>query len=107
MVLLRVFLILYRQVWPFTIATSLLMWALAGYPTLLSIDLLSFLTKFFWLRTLSQLLIWYLFRATNRKGFVFYQHFGLSELQLASGVYTLDLIFISLWICLASLLPQQ
>ena len=106
MVQLRVLLILYRQVWPFTVATSLLMWGLAGHPTLASTNLLSFITKFFWLRTPSQLLIWYLFRSTNRKGFVFYQHFGLSELQLASGVYVLDLLFISVWICLASLLLQ-
>ncbi|OJW70904.1 MAG: hypothetical protein BGO59_32275 [Spirosoma sp. 48-14] len=82
------------------------MWLVAGYPTLKSDQFLSFVTKFFWLRTASQLLIWYLFRLTNRKEFVFYHHFGLSEIQLAGGVYIIDILLVSLCICLASLILQ-
>ena len=104
MLSLRVLLILYRQLCPLTLATSLLMWFAAGYPTLESDKFMSFITKFFWLRSLTQLAIWYLFRTTNRKGFVFYNHFGLSEIQLAGGVYIIDLLIFSLCICLASLI---
>lgn len=79
------------------------MWALAGAPTIMSEKFLSFIIYFFWLRTACQLLIWYLFRLTNQKGLVFYHHFGLSEVKLAAGVYTLDLLIFSLCIGLASL----
>lgn len=103
---LRVLLILYRQLCPLTIAVSLLMWLAAGYPTPKSDQFMPFITRFFWLRSLSQLVIWYLYRLTNRKGFVFYHHFGLSELQLASGVYLIDILLFSLCVCLASLFIQ-
>lgn len=80
------------------------MWALAEAPLLGSGKFIAFLILFFWLRTPCQLLIWYLFRLTNQKGFVFYNHFGLSEIRLACFTYLFDLIIFMLWIILTSLL---
>lgn len=102
---LRALLILYRQLYPYTIATTLCMWLLAGYPTFSSPDFLSFSTYFFWLRSFAQLLIWLVFRLSNRQGFAFYHHFGLSEIELAIGSYVIDLILFTTWLCLVSLLP--
>jgi hypothetical protein len=82
------------------------MWLLAGYPTLSSERFLFFITKFVWLRTAGQLIIWYLFRTTHRNRFVFYRHFGFSELHLAIGSYLIDLLLFGLWLCLISLIPQ-
>ncbi|WP_138476879.1 hypothetical protein [Dyadobacter bucti] len=99
----RVLLIFYRQFRLPTNTISLLMWAMAGAPTISSEKFLSFLIYFFWLRSACQLLVWYLFRLTNQKGLVFYHHFGLSKIQLAAGVYVLDLLIFSLCIGLVSL----
>ena len=97
-------LVLYRQLWLFTNSISLLMWLLAGSPTSSFEKFATFLAAFFWLRTLCQLLVWYLFRKTNQKGFVFYHHFGLSEIQLAGGIYIFDLLLFTLWILFVSLI---
>jgi hypothetical protein len=82
------------------------MWLSAERPTLNSDHFLPFILGFFWLRGFSQLLIWYLFRSTNKTGFVFYHHFGLSEMQLAICVYIIDLLIFSLWITLVSRVMQ-
>src|SRR5687768_923318 len=83
---LNILLILYRQLWPITNTISLLMWVMAGRPAFSSIKFAAFVVAFIWLRSFCQLLIWYLFRSFNRKGFAFYHHFGLSEIQLASMI---------------------
>jgi hypothetical protein len=100
----QVLLTLYRQLWPITWGTSLLMWSIARFPTLISDQFPAFVTAFVWLRTFCQLLIWYLFRSFNQKGFVFYHHFGLSEMRLAFITYLLDLLLFALWIIIVSLI---
>ncbi|CCH52611.1 hypothetical protein BN8_01624 [Fibrisoma limi BUZ 3] len=104
MVRLRVVWILYKQIGVYSVATSLALWLLAGMPTLRSGNFSEALVFLLWTRTLSQLLIWYLFRTTNRKGFFFYHHFGWSERQLALLSYLIDLVCFGLWICLMSVL---
>jgi hypothetical protein len=101
---LHVLWILYRQLLPVTSATSLFMWSLAGFPLLESDQFSAFLVAFVWLRSFCQILIWYLFRYFNEKGFVFYHHFGLSEIQLACIIYLLDLLIFASWIILISLI---
>ncbi|RIV21537.1 hypothetical protein DYU11_19240 [Fibrisoma montanum] len=102
MVRLRVVWVLYKQIGVYSAATSLVLWLLAGLPTVSSEAFNEALVFLLWTRTLSQLLIWYLFRTTNGKGFFFYNHFGWSERQLALLSYLIDLVCLGLWICLMS-----
>ncbi|WP_439558179.1 hypothetical protein [Dyadobacter sp.] len=101
---LQVVSVFYRKIWPVTTATSLLMWGIAEFPSLKSDIFPSFILAFLWLRSACQALIWYLFRSSNRKGFIFYHHFGLSEVKLALLTYLLDLAVFALWIILATII---
>ncbi len=102
MIRLRILLILYRELYPFTVFTSLLIWVVSGSPILSSARFLSFAASFFWIRLICQALIWFLFRSTRRQSFVFFRHFGFSETELAVYTYLFDLIFFCIWIYLIS-----
>lgn len=95
---------LYGRIWIVTIIISLSIWALANFPTFISPNFLQFLLRFLWLRTFCQLLIWYVFRLTNKEGFVFYHHFGYSERRLAVLLYLMDLSIFLLTIASYTLL---
>ncbi|WP_031527442.1 hypothetical protein [Dyadobacter crusticola] len=101
---LQVIAIFYRSIWPVTTATSLLMWGIVDFPSFTAEVFPTFIMIFLWLRSGCQALIWYLFRSSNRKGFVFYNHFGLSEMRLALLTYLLDLAVFALWIILKTII---
>lgn len=101
---LKVVLLLYRQVCPFSAGMSFLMWGLDGFRGWDDVKFPYFVVFFIWLRTAGQIGIWYLMRQKLRNQFVFYAHFGFSEIQLALICFLIDLILIGACIVIKSLL---
>jgi hypothetical protein len=96
---LRVLLILYRKLGVVSLPITLLMWAYASFPLPNNPGrFLLFLILLFWLRTPCQMLIWYLYKRSDRKGLYFFFHFGFSEIQLFLATYLFDVFVLAVLI---------
>ncbi|MCY7353065.1 MAG: hypothetical protein LH606_20810 [Cytophagaceae bacterium] len=93
----------YRNLAPFTVATSFATWIVFGVPTLSSPTFTAFLLGLFWIKLVANTLTGLLWRSLNRQGFYFYQHLGWSERQLFLAAFGADFVIFLLIVSALSL----